>query len=56
MFENLTNKELNDLTQNLEVKYQKMLKLVKKVASELDSIYEQYVEVQKELSKRKNKN
>jgi len=56
MIEKLTNKELKDLTQELEDKYQKILKLAKKVASELDSIHTQYVEVQKELNKRKIEN
>ena len=55
MFEKLSNKELNDLISELEVKYQKLLKLAKKLASEMDSIHSQYVEINKELNKRKGK-
>ena len=53
MFENFTNKELDEKITELEEKYQKLLKLASKLASEMDSLHEQYVEAKNELDKRK---
>ena len=53
MLSNLTEKELNDLIAELENKYQKLLKLAKKLAEEMDGLHDKYIEVQKELNDRK---
>lgn len=53
MLENLNDKELSDFIQELETKYQKLLKLAKKLGQEMDELHEQYIEAQKELNKRK---
>lgn len=53
MLSNLTEKELNDMLAELENKYQKLLKLAKKMGEEMDTLHDKYVEIQKELKNRK---
>jgi len=53
MLEKLNDKELSDFIKELETKYQKLLKLAKKLGQEMDELHEQYIEAQKELNKRK---
>jgi hypothetical protein len=53
MVENLTNQELANLIKDLEEKYGKLLKVANKLAVEMDSLHEQYVEALKEQDKRK---
>lgn len=52
MVENLTKEELSNELLDLEGKYQKLLKLAKKLAKEMDSLHDRYVEVKTELEKR----
>lgn len=52
---NMTNKELGEFITELEGKYQKLLKVANKLASEMDSLSEQYKEANEELRTRQSK-
>ena len=56
MVTNLTNNQLSELINELEVKYQKLLKVANKLANEMDSLHDQYVEAMEELNNRTKTN
>ena len=53
---NKTNAELGAFISECEEKYKKLFKLAKKLATEMDSLSEQYKEAKDELMQRQKKN
>ena len=51
--QNMTNIELETFIHELEDKYKKLLKVANKLATEMDSLHEQYIAASEELNKRK---